>query len=109
MKTIFYILLFAFVTVIISIWGLIREKNKTNDLLNILYNKAEKKIIKALKSNKTLSKKQIEKELLNLKASLFYSKNKLVVKDPSSFTVFIIGRLLEKGIIVKVSNGYTLK
>ena len=109
MKTIFYILLFAFVTVIISIWGLIREKNKTNDLLNILYNKAEKKIIKALKSNKTLSKKQIEKELLNLKASLFYSKNKLVVKDPSSFTVVIIGRLLEKGIIVKVSNGYTLK
>lgn len=109
MKTIFYILLFAFVTVIISIWGLIREKNKTNDLLNILYNKAEKKIIKALKSNKSLSKKQIEKELLNLKASLFYSKNKLVVKDPSNFTVVIIGRLLEKGIIVKVSNGYTLK
>lgn len=109
MKTLFYILLFAFVTVIISIWGLIREKNKTNDLLNILYNKAEKKIIKSLKSNKSLSKKQIEKELLNLKASLFYSKNKLVVKDSSHFTVFIIGRLLEKGIIVKNSNGYTLK
>ena len=109
METIFYILLFAFVTVIISIWGLIKEKNKANDLLNILYKKAENKIIKALKSNGSLSKKQIEKELINLKAPLFYSKNKLVIKDPSHFTKIIIGRLLEKGIIIKNSKGYTLK
>ena len=109
METIFYILLFAFVTVIISVWGLIKEKNKTNDLLSILYKKGENAIIKSLKVNGSLSKKQIEKELMNLKASLFYSKNKLVVKDPSHFSKVIIGRLLEKEIITKNSKAYTLK
>ena len=109
METIFYILLFAFITVIISIWGLMKEKNKTNDLLNVLYEKSERKIIKSLKVNKSLSKKQIENELINIKASLFYSKNKLVVQDSSHFTKIIIGRLLEKEIIIKNSKGYTLK
>ena len=109
METIFYILLFAFITVIISLWGLVKEKNKTNDLLNVLYDKAERKVIKELKINKSLSRKQIEKELINLRASLFYSKNKLIVQDPSHFTKIIIGRLLEKEIIIKNSKGYTLK
>ena len=45
METIFYILLFAFITVIISIWGLMKEKNKTNDLLNVLYENLREKLL----------------------------------------------------------------
>lgn len=108
-KTIFYILLFALATVIIYTWGLIKEKNKTKDLVNILYTKGEKVIIKALESKGSLSRKDIENELLNLKASLFYSKNKLIVQDPSHLSKVLVGRLLQKGIIIKNSKGYVLK
>ena len=108
-KIIIYILLFAIATVIIYTWGLFKEKNKPKDLLDILYSKGEKKVIKAFKYKKCLSRKDIEKELINLKASLFYSKNKLIVQDASHFSKVLVGRLLQKGMIVKCSNGYTLK
>ncbi|RDY23720.1 hypothetical protein CHF27_006225 [Romboutsia maritimum] len=108
-KTIIYILLFAIATIIIYTWGLFKEKNKSKDLLDILYSKGEKKILKALDSKGSLSRKDIEKELMNLKASLFYSKNKLVVQDPSHFSKVLVGKLLQKGVIVKNSKGYTLK
>ena len=99
----FYILLFAIATVIIYIWGMKKE------LLDNLYKKSEKIVIKSFKQNKTLSRKDIENELTNVKSSLFYSKHKLVIKNPSHLAKIIIGNLLNNGTIIKTTNGYTLK
>ncbi len=109
MKYIFYILLFAIATMIIYIWGLLKEQRKSIDLFEILYHKGEKKVLKAFKSKKSLSKKDIENELSNLKSSLFYTKDKLIIKDPTHLTKILIGNMLKKGIIVKTTNGYSLK
>lgn len=49
MKYILYILMFAIATVIIFSWGMIKEQNKSKDLMNQLYDKAEAKILKAFK------------------------------------------------------------
>lgn len=108
MENLFYILLFAIVTIIISIWGIFKERSKSNDLLDLLYKKSEKAILKAFKNKTTLSKNDIEKELLNIKASLFYSKDKLVINDPSHLTKILIGNMLQDGVIKKTTNGYTL-
>lgn len=106
----FYILLFAIATVIIYIWGMKKEQSKEKELLDNLYKKSEKIVIKSFKQNKTLSRKDIENELTNVKSSLFfYSKHKLVIKDPSHLAKIIIGNLLNNGTIIKTTNGYTLK
>lgn len=109
MEYILYILLFAVATVIIFTWGIVKEQRKTDDLFNILYSKCEKAILKEFKKKKTLSKKDIENKIINTKASLFYSKDKLVINNPTHITKVLIGNLLKDEIIKKDTNGYTLK
>lgn len=108
MALIMYILLFAVATIIIYTWGLIKEKHKSKDLFEILYKKGEKSVIKSFKSKKYLSKKDIENELVNIKASLFYTKDKLIITDPSHFAKILIGKMLSDGTILKTTNGYSL-
>lgn len=43
----FYILLFAIATVIIYIWGMKKEQSKEKELLDNLYKKSEKIVIKS--------------------------------------------------------------
>ena len=109
MKYVFYVLLFTIATMIIYTWGLLKEQRKSKDLFEILYSKGEKKGLKAFKTKNCLSKKDIENELSNLKSSLFYTKDKLIIKDPTHLTKVLIGNMLKKGIIVKTVNGYSLK
>lgn len=109
MDTIIYILLFAIATVIISCYGIVKEKNKSKDLLSVLYAKSYKAIMNSFKKKDTLSRKDMENEIINLKASLFYSRDKLVIQNPSHMTTVMIGKMLNEGIIMKTSNGYSLK
>ncbi len=108
LSTLFYVLLFAIATVIVYIWGMKKEQSKEKELLDNLYRKSEKIVLKAFKQNKTLSRKDIENELNNVKSSLFYSKHKLIIKDSSHLAKIIIGNLLNKGTITKTTNGYSL-
>jgi len=108
MAIIMYILLFAIATVIIYTWGLLKEQRKSKDLFEILYKKGEKAVIKSFKIKRCLSKKDIENELVNIKASLFYTKDKLVITDPSHFAKILIGNMLSDGTILKTTNGYCL-
>jgi len=108
MDVIVYILLFAFTTIIVYTWGLLKEQRKSKDLFEILYKKGEKSVIKSFRIKGTLSKGDIENELVNIKASLFYTKDKLVITDPSHFAKIIIGNMLSDGTILKTTNGYSL-
>ncbi len=109
MKYILYILMFALATVIIFSWGIIKEQNKSKDLMNQLYKKAETKIIKAFKKKQVLTKRDIEGEVKNIKASLFYSKDKMVVQNSSMFTKNIINAMINRNLIEKTDEGYILK
>lgn len=109
MKYILYILMFALATVIIFSWGIIKEQNKSKDLMNQLYKKAETKVLKAFKKKQVLTRKDIEKEVKNVKASLFYSRDKLIVQNSSSFSKNIINTMIRKNLIEKTTDGYILK
>jgi len=100
-KYIIYVLLFAISTMVIYTWGLIKTRNQSRDLLNILYSKSEKTVLNALKKKGSLTKKEIEKELINIKASLFYSKNKLTIKDPNTFSKSVIDTMIKKNLIIR--------
>lgn len=108
MKYILYILMFALATVIIFSWGMVKEQNKSKDLINQLYDKAEAKILKAFKKKKVLTRRDIENEVRNVKASLFYSKDKMVVQNSSNFTKNIINTMVSRNLIEKTTEGYIL-
>ena len=109
MKYIIYILMFAAATVIVFSWGIIKEQNKSRDLMNQLYKKAENNVVKAFKRKDVLSRKDIENEVKNVKASLFYSRNKMVVQNPRSFTKSLINTMINNNVIEKTTDGYILK
>ena len=109
MKYIIYILMFALATVIIFSWGIIKEQNKSKDLMNQLYKKAENNVVKAFKRKDVLSRKDIENEVKNVKASLFYSRDKMVVQNPRSFTKSLINTMINNNVIEKTTDGYILK
>ena len=109
MKYIIYILMFAAATVIVFSWGIIKEQNKSRDLMNQLYKKAENNVVKAFKRKDVLSRKDIENEVKNVKASLFYSRDKMVVQNPRSFTKALINTMINNNVIEKTTDGYILK
>lgn len=109
MKYIIYILMFALATVIVFSWGIIKEQNKSRDLMNQLYKKAENNVVKAFKRKDVLSRKDIENEVKNVKASLFYSRDKMVVQNPRSFTKSLINTMINNNVIEKTTDGYILK
>ena len=43
------IVLFAIATMILYGWGIVKQKNQTNDLMNLLFSKGQDKIKKYLK------------------------------------------------------------
>ena len=103
MKYIVYILMFAVATVIVFSWGIIKEQNKSRDLMSQLYKKAENNVLKAFKRKDVLSRKDIENEVKNVKASLFYSRDKMVVQNPKSFTKSLINTMINNNVIEKES------
>ena len=109
MKYIIYILMFAAATVIVFSWGIIKEQNKSRDLMNQLYKKAENNVVKAFKRKDVLSRKDIENEVKNVRASLFYSRDKMVVQNPRSFTKSLINTMINNNVIEKTTDGYILK
>ena len=109
MKYIIYILMFAAATVIVFSWGIIKEQNKSRDLMNQLYKKAENNVVKAFKRKDVLSRKDIENEVKNVKASLFYSRDKMVVQNPRSFTKSLINTMINNNVIEKTTDGYILE
>ena len=109
MKYIVYILMFAVATVIVFSWGIIKEQNKSKDLMSQLYKKAENNVLKAFKQKDVLSRKDIENEVKNVKASLFYSRDKMVVQNPRSFTKSLINTMINNNVIEKTTDGYILK
>ena len=109
MKYIIYILMFAAATVIVFSWGIIKEQNQSRDLMNQLYKKAENNVVKAFKRKDVLSRKDIENEVKNVKASLFYSRDKMVVQNPRSFTKSLINTMNNNNVIEKTTDGYILK
>ena len=109
MKYIIYILMFAAATVIVFSWGIIKEQNKSRDLMSQLYKKAENNVLKAFKRKDVLSRKDIENEVKNVKASLFYSRDKMVVQNPKSFTKSLINTMINNNVIEKTTDGYILK
>ncbi|MBC8571144.1 hypothetical protein [Zongyangia hominis] len=103
---IFYIFLFAVAAAAIYTWGLIKAQRQNADLMQLLYVKGEKAVVKAIAKNGSQTRQQLEERLKGLRASQFYSKNRVVIQDAKSFADTLLARMVEQNILlVKFEEG----
>ena len=79
------IVLFAIATMILYGWGIVKQKNQTNDLMNLLFSKGQDKIKKYLKQNEYITISQVEQICEGLEAKQPFSRNRAVVKDKRDY------------------------
>ncbi len=104
--TIIGILLFALATCILYIWGLKKSVKQSETLKEMLFNKGASKVLNYLKKNETISRKQIQTLVSNIKASEFYSKKTVAVQNEVEFTSALIDFMLDKNLIIKDKGLY---
>ena len=72
------IILFAIVTMIIYGWGIVKQKNQTKDLMNLLFSKGQDKIKKYLKQNEYLQYRKLSRFVMGLKRNSLFRKTGLL-------------------------------
>ena len=90
------IALFAIVTMILYGWGIVKQKNQTSDLMNLLFSKGQDKIKKYLKQHEYVTISQVEQICEGLEAKQPLSRNKAVVKDKRDYAKKIVEYMLKK-------------
>nr|WP_290772007.1 hypothetical protein [Anaerofustis sp.] len=96
-----YVFLFMVATMLIYGWGLWRASRQTNDLMNMLYSKSVSKVKKAIKRNGPMTKKEIEDTIKDIQVSQPFSKNRLGITDPKSFSLSLIEYMIKQKIIIE--------
>lgn len=89
------ILLFALATAFVYGWGIIKQHNQTRDLSQLLYSKGADRVKKYLKTHDTINTREMEELVKNMKASLFYSRNRAVVMDAKDFVHHLTTYMME--------------
>ena len=85
------VLLFALATMIIYGWGMVKQKNESQDLMNLLFSKGESKV---------------EKLSENLEAKQVFSPNKIVVKDKKDYARQLMNYMVKTGQVEIEGNRY---
>ena len=108
--TLLGILMFAFVTAILYVWGLRKTVSQQERLATLLLVSCKNKVVKYLKSHEMISVKEIEKLINGIKVGEFWSRKRLTVQDPRKFSAKLIKFMTEQLYIEKTSDGnYRLK
>ena len=107
-EIILWVLAFAVVTMIIYGWGLVKSSRQQDDLLAILYRKGEAAIRRALKKKGPMTRAQLEEGLAGIRASLFYTKNRAVVRDAHTFAGQLLESMTHRGELLLDNGPYRL-
>ena len=106
------ILLFAIATAIIYAWGIKKTMNQQKELSNMLYSKGAQRVMKKLKNQKVITRREIEDEIKEIKISAPFSRKKAIVADKKEFTKTLIQLMMKKGLMREIVEGnkrvYTL-
>ncbi len=95
------ILLVAITVAFLGAWGIIKQQRKSKELISQLFNKSEKKVLNTFKTKDKLTIKEIEKIIKGTKASLFWSKERIQITDPSIAATELIDKMRVKGLIIE--------
>lgn len=91
------VILFAIATMLLYGWGLVKQKNQSADLMNLLFSKGNAKVKKFLKKNEYITIDDVEKMADGLEAKQPFSANKAVVKDKRDFSEKLLQYMVKTG------------
>ena len=94
------------VTMIIYGWGIVKQKNESQDLMNLLFSKGESKVKKYLKNHDYITITDVEKLSENLEAKQVFSPNKIVVKDKKDYAKQLMNYMVKTGQVEIEGNRY---
>ena len=104
-----YILLFAFATMLIYGWGLLRTMRQGRDLSNMLSAKGISRIKKALKKNGAMTRRELEPFVKGLTARQPFSREQIGVTEPGKFLDSVLPYMVrQKMITEKKDSGKVL-
>lgn len=104
------IIMFAFVTAVLYVWGLRKSFGQQERMAKILLINCKNKVVKYLKTHDTVTKKQIESLIRGVSAGEFWSRKRITVQNPNKFSEQAIKFMVEQLYIEKVSDDcYRLK
>ena len=93
------ILLFALATAVLYVWGLRKSMTQEADLERILLNKCAGTVVKYLRKQEKIPKKEIPPLIQGVRAGMFWSKNRIRVQDPAAFAPKLVGYMLEQQLL----------
>ena len=93
------IALFALATAVLYVWGLKKSEGQRDDLSRILLNRCSNKVVKYLKTHKTISKAEVVRQIDGVTASEFWSRKRLSIQEPKKFAQNVIDFLLDQQFI----------
>ena len=102
------IVLFAIATMILYGWGIVKQKNQTNDLMNLLFSKGQDKIKKYLKQHEYVTISQVEQICEGLEAKQPFSRNKAVVKDKRDYAKKLVEYMLKTNQLEQEGSRYKM-
>lgn len=94
-KYIIYIILIALITMGLIYIGIIKDKTLNGVLINKLYSKCIRKVLKAFKTKENLSAKEIREIIEDEKSRVIWSKRKLSVTNSLQFSNLVIDGLIK--------------
>ncbi len=100
------VIFFAIATMIIYGWGLVRQKNQSADLMNLLFSKGNAKVKKYLKKNEYVTVEDVEKMADGLEAKQPFSGNRAIVKDKKDFSTKLLQYMVKTGQIEQEGSRY---
>ncbi len=95
------IILFAFAITFLMAWGYVKKQRQSEEMLNQLMYRSEKKVRKAFMKSSVQNWTDLFDAVQGTKASLFWSKSKAVVQDPTAILNQILTGMIEKGEIIE--------
>ncbi len=98
------ILGFALVTAILYVWGLKKSVGQGQNLQRRLISKCGNRVVKYLKKNKTVGRRDVVAMVSGVKVGSVWSKQKFCVTDAEAFADALLGFLCEQQYIEKVGK-----
>lgn len=100
LKYIPYVLLFMLATMLIYGWGLMRAQRQDQDLMNLLYSKCRRKLLKELKQRPRMNQPEIERLLQGTQAGQIFSRKRVAITQPKAFAKSLLEFMLKNGDII---------
>lgn len=106
MKYVIYVLAIAIITMILFIYGQAKETFLPKELTKTLFIKCRDIILKYLSKNKSATLNELENQISNVTAGVFWSRRKVKVIDSKKMVDSIIDNLVKNNKVnVKWVNG----